>query len=53
MPTLFVEMPWSTERVAAITTERLRAERIEPVVLATLPDLDRPEDLPRFPELAA
>lgn len=52
MPFLFAEMPWSTERVATITLERLAQRGIEPVVLETLCDLDRPEDLPRWPDLA-
>lgn len=53
MPFLFADMPWSTERVCALTVDRLRAEGVEPLILDTLADLDRPEDLARFPDLGA
>lgn len=53
MPALFAAMPWSTDRVAAITIERLSAEGFFPERLETLSDLDRPEDLSRWPDLAA
>ena len=53
MPFLFADMPWSTDVVAAITLERLAARGIAPVVLDTLADLDRPEDLERWPDLTA
>ena len=53
MPFLFADMPWSTDEVAAITLERLAARGIAPIVLDTLADLDRPEDLARWPDLTA
>ena len=53
MPFLFEGIPWSTERVAAITLERLLSRGIRPVILDTLSDLDRPEDLARWPDLQA
>ena len=53
MPQLFTDMAWSTPTVFAETVRRLRAHGAEPVVLDTLADLDRPEDLSRWPELAA
>lgn len=48
---LFRDMPWSTEEVFAITLQRLRDHGAEPVLLPTLADCDRPEDLARWPEL--
>lgn len=53
MPHLFAAMPWSTERVAAETIARLRADGIEPARLPVLHDCDRPEDLARWPGLLA
>lgn len=53
MPFLFADMPWSTDRVAALTLSRLSERGITPVMLETLADLDRPEDLARWPSLAA
>nr|WP_314443846.1 TIGR04282 family arsenosugar biosynthesis glycosyltransferase [uncultured Sphingomonas sp.] len=50
---LFRDIPWSTEEVFAITLQRLRDHGIEPVLLPTLADCDRPEDLARWPELIA
>lgn len=50
---LFKDMPWSTDEVFAITLQRLRDHGIEPVLLGTLADCDRPEDLARWPELTA
>ena len=52
MPHLFTSMPWGTDNVAAETIARLTADRIEPVMLPTLHDCDRPEDLARWPNLA-
>lgn len=52
MPFLFTDIPWSTETVGAITIQRLTERGIRPVVLETLADLDRPEDLSRWPDLA-
>lgn len=47
-PRLFRDMPWGTDKVLELTLARL-----DPATprLATLADLDRPEDLPRWPHL--
>ncbi len=52
MPFLFEAMPWGSDAVFAETIARLGARDIEPVRLETLADLDRPEDLARWPELS-
>lgn len=51
LPELFVDMPWSTDEVLPETLRRLAALNIEPLLLETLADCDRPEDLARWPEL--
>ena len=51
LPWLFGDMPWGTDAVLAITLRRLAERGIVPVLLDTLADLDRPEDLLRWPEL--
>ena len=51
MPFLFVDMPWSTDAVFRLTRERLVSAGIQPALLATLADCDRPDDLARWPEL--
>ena len=51
MTSLFTDMEWSTEHVLPTTLERLKKLDIEPYMLETLADCDRPEDLPRWPEL--
>ncbi len=48
---LFDAMPWSTEALFAATLDRLAARGIRPVLLDRLSDLDRPEDLARWPNL--
>ncbi len=53
LPWLFEDMPWGTEAVLALTLQRLAGRGIVPALLDTLADLDRPEDLPRWPELGA
>ena len=53
LPWLFEDMPWGTEAVLATTLRRLAGRGIAPVLLDTLADLDRPEDLGRWPELDA
>ncbi|KQO58058.1 hypothetical protein ASF24_15565 [Methylobacterium sp. Leaf86] len=53
MPFLFEDMPWSTDQVCAITLERLAERGFEAAILDTLSDLDRPEDLARFPDVLA
>ena len=50
-PFLFEAMAWSTAGVLAETRRRLQAHAVRHALLATLPDLDRPEDLARFPGL--
>lgn len=52
MPFLFGDMPWGTDRVFGETVARLDARGIAPVLLEPLADLDRPEDLARWPDLA-
>ncbi|KAB7646478.1 TIGR04282 family arsenosugar biosynthesis glycosyltransferase [Polymorphobacter fuscus] len=47
-PALFADIEWGSESVYAATVARLAAP---PVVLDTLADLDRPEDLARWPGL--
>ena len=51
LPELLVDMPWSTDEVLPETLRRLQAMGIEPLLLETLSDCDRPEDLTRWPEL--
>lgn len=53
LPELFIDMPWSTAKVLPETLTRLERTRIEPLLLETLADCDRPEDLVRWPDLAA
>ncbi len=50
---LFDEMPWGTDRVLTETLARLGEQAIAPVLLPELADLDRPEDLARWPQLTA
>jgi len=50
---LFEDMPWSTEQVLPETLRRLDEAAITPVLLDTLADCDRPEDLARWPWLTA
>lgn len=52
MDILFTDMEWGGERVFAVSIERLAERGIEPVLLETLADCDRPEDLARWPDLA-
>lgn len=51
LPELLVDMPWSTEQVLTKTLRRLEGLKIEPLLLETLSDCDRPEDLARWPDL--
>ena len=48
---VFTAIPWGTDQVCRLTSERLAANGIEPALLPTLADCDRPEDLGRWPEL--
>ena len=50
---LFEDMRWSTEHVLPDTLARLAERGITPVLLETLNDCDRPEDLPLWPWLTA
>lgn len=50
---LFEAMPWGTDRVFELSLGRLRKRGIDPGLLPTLADCDRPEDLARWPELGA
>lgn len=47
-PELFAGLPWGTERVAAITRERMRGLGWRWAERPVLWDLDRPEDLARY-----
>jgi uncharacterized protein len=51
LPELLIDMPWSTEHVMLETLARLARLAIEPLLLETLADCDRPEDLARWPQL--
>ncbi len=53
LPTLFGDMAWGTDSVFAETITRMAAAGINPLQIETLADLDRPEDLLRWPDLAA
>lgn len=53
LPDLLTDMPWSTAEVLPETLRRLEAMAIAPALLAMLADCDRPEDLARWPDLAA
>jgi len=54
LPQLLTDMPWSTDRVLPETLRRLDDHNIaKPLVLETLADCDRPEDLARWPELVS
>jgi hypothetical protein len=48
---LFDDVPWGTEHVLPTTLSRLRQAGVEPVMMPVLADLDRPEDLDRWPDL--
>ena len=50
---LFDDMEWGSDRVLPETLARLRTRGIEPVLLETLADCDRPEDLARWPEIVS
>lgn len=53
MPYLFDAMPWGTDQVLAETRRRLDERGVRTALLETLADLDRPEDLARWPGLMA
>jgi uncharacterized protein len=50
-PELFRAIPWGTSQVLEETLTRARRLGLHVSCLPVLPDLDRPEDLDRFPEL--
>ncbi|WP_375428213.1 TIGR04282 family arsenosugar biosynthesis glycosyltransferase [uncultured Sphingomonas sp.] len=52
MPGVFDGVDWGTDAVFAQTLARIRTAGVEPVLLSELADLDRPEDLVRWPDLA-
>ncbi|MEE4212311.1 MAG: TIGR04282 family arsenosugar biosynthesis glycosyltransferase [Parvularcula sp.] len=51
LPEVFMDMPWGTDQVAALTKARMAKAGRQPALLPTLADLDRPEDLKRWPGL--
>ena len=53
VPFLFSAMPWGTAGVLDETLARLRQRHIAPRLLDMLADCDLPEDLARWPDLAA
>jgi rSAM/selenodomain-associated transferase 2 len=52
-PELFADMPWGTGEVLERTTARAEAVGLEPALLDTLDDVDRPDDLPIWERWAA
>jgi hypothetical protein len=53
IPGVFDRVDWGTDAVFTQTLARLRAAGVEPAILPALADLDRPEDLARWPGLTA
>lgn len=51
LPALFADMPWGTDKVRDLTKRRLKQLGYRYASLSVRHDLDRPEDLQRFPEL--
>ncbi|HEY8613726.1 MAG TPA: TIGR04282 family arsenosugar biosynthesis glycosyltransferase [Roseomonas sp.] len=51
MPFLFEPMAWGTDTVFTATMARFAAQSVTPAMLEPLADLDRPEDLIRWPGL--
>lgn len=49
-PSLFTDIPWSTEQVAPLTRERISALKWQLQELPLLHDIDEPEDLKWLPE---
>ena len=52
-PHVFADMPWGADALFDTTVACVRAHGAEPRILDRLADLDRPEDLARWPELVA
>ncbi|MGK0500021.1 MAG: rSAM/selenodomain-associated transferase 1 [Oceanicoccus sp.] len=57
VPELFIDIPWGTDQVMAITRQRIAALGLSCVELPLMSDVDRPEDLlsleQSFPQLTA
>ncbi|MFZ0790141.1 MAG: TIGR04282 family arsenosugar biosynthesis glycosyltransferase [Chromatiaceae bacterium] len=51
-PSLFTDMPWGTDRVLKRTRATLSELRLRWLELPPLADIDRPEDLAAYPDLA-
>lgn len=49
MAQLFQDIPWGSERVLALSRQRLEAACVPYSLLNPLPDIDRPEDLRHLP----
>ncbi len=47
----FRDVPWGTERVLAVTREKIASLGLQAVFLETLADIDRPEDLTLWEQL--
>jgi len=52
VPPLFTHMPWGTDRVLTRTRATLSELRLRWLELPPLADIDRPEDLAAYPDLA-
>lgn len=50
LPSLFVDIPWSTDTVAQLTRQRVLAAGRTLVQLASLNDIDEPQDLQYLPQ---
>lgn len=50
-PGLFADLPWSTDRVFALTLDRCAEAGLQVAILPMLSDVDTLEDLTRFPGL--
>jgi rSAM/selenodomain-associated transferase 2/rSAM/selenodomain-associated transferase 1 len=53
VPELFVDVPWSTDNVLSRTLEIVRELGLNVAMVASLDDVDRPEDLPAWEREAA
>ncbi len=51
LPELFQDMPWGTDRVAAMTRQRIASDGLRLHETEVLWDVDRPQDLQRVPQL--
>ena len=48
-PHLFANIPWGTDRVCKVTLDFADTTGLRVEMLATLSDVDRPQDLPGLP----